>query len=112
MAVPVVAFLIACALPNFIQGRSFWGNQIQLHHKNPLFGLTTLQQRDILSTPPRGGATKASPQEEPSNKVEEEPAELYLPGLLDAVIVKTDTVRFFLLYYFLLVEILCQSQAH
>jgi hypothetical protein len=86
--VVLAALVIVCALPNSVQGRSLWGNRLKFR-SNDLFGLTQLPSGLLLST--RGGATKASPEEEP--REEETPVELYLPGLLDAVVVKSTMVR-------------------
>ena len=90
------AVLAAALLVVVCQGKP-WGQNSAAKFNN-LFGLSTAvptsSQLDLehannplLST--RGGATKAEPGEE----AEEEPAELYLPGLLDAVVSKSDLVR-------------------
>lgn len=64
---------------------------------NNLFGLSANTKFDLeqainplLST--RGGATVAAPEDEAETAAEE--AELYLPGLLDAVISRPDMVRY------------------
>ncbi|CAB9501036.1 Transitional endoplasmic reticulum ATPase [Seminavis robusta] len=79
----VAALLLAAVLPHASHGIS-WGKS-SLNHNHLSFGLSRHHQQSILET--RGGATKAAPEDETE---EEAPAELYLPGLLDAVVVKDD----------------------
>ena len=65
---------------------------------NNLFGLvssktlssTSLENENPLLTA-RGGATKPAPEDEAAE--EEEAKELYLPGLLETAIVRSDMVR-------------------
>lgn len=85
-AVLAAALFVAC------QGKP-WGKSAT--HINNLFGLSASSklgleqsQHPLLSA--RGGATMA----EPGDEAEEKTAELYLPGLLDAVVIKSDMVSF------------------
>jgi len=64
-----------------------WGKSIRAAK---LFGLQQ-QHKSILGT--RGGATKPAPVDEADTEEEIAPVELYLPGLLDAVVMKSDLVR-------------------
>ena len=86
-AILAAALFIAC------QGKP-WGKSAT-HFKN-VFGLSASPKFDLershnplLST--RGGATVAAPEDQAEEEVA---AELYLPGLLDAVVSKSAMVRF------------------
>ena len=62
-------------------------NYINKHEGKTLFGLSS--RKSILAT--RGGSTKTAADD--GETEEEAPVELYLPGLLDAVITTSDMVR-------------------
>ena len=95
----VVLCSVVLSSPSVQGSLAPWGKSAGLYKfHNNLFGLSSsssssttseFQRSALLST--RGGSTKAAPDEDAAE--EEAPVELYLPGLLDAVVSAADLVR-------------------
>ena len=68
-----------------------WGKSVHkiMNHQQALFGLSS-RKNLLLET--RGGSTKAAEADDEAQTEEEAPVELYLPGLLDAVVSSPDMV--------------------